>query len=266
MTMFEIVTIWAAIATVMIALVSITLAFSGGIKGILKIGRWIKTREAFEQAFTETLAELRGDIAELRQEVRGTTTELRQELRETTAELRKELSETTASLRKELSETTASLRKELSETTAELRQELSGTTAELRQDVRELRGVTATMGYQITQIFKTLPSDSSAGESPLKLTELGKSISKEVGGAAWAEEEACNLSRQVEGKPPYAIHDFSIDVVFEDQYDPPEEFVEAMKAAAYNHGVTIIDVKKALAIELRDALLRSHGMEPPGSA
>ena len=229
MTMFEIVTIWAAIATVMIALVSITLAFSGGIKGILKIGRWIKTREAFEQAFTETLADLRGDIAELR----GTTTELRQELRETTAELRQELSETTA---------------------------------ELRQDVRELRGVTAAMGYQIAQIFKTLPSDSSAGESPLKLTELGKSISKEVGGAAWAKEEACNLSRQVEGKPPYAIHDFSIDVVFEDQYDPPEEFVEAMKAAAYNHGVTIIDVKKTLAIELRDALLRSHGMEPPGSA
>ncbi len=240
MTMFEIVTIWAAIATVMIALVSITLAFSGGIKGILKIGRWIKTREAFEQAFTETLAELRGDIAELR----GTTTELRQELRETTG----------------------SLRKELRETTAELRQELSETTAELRQDVRELRGVTAAMGYQIAQIFKTLPSDSSAGESPLKLTELGKSISKEVGGAAWAKEEACNLSRQVEGKPPYAIHDFSIDVVFEDQYDPPEEFVEAMKAAAYNHGVTIIDVKKTLAIELRDALLRSHGMEPPGSA
>ena len=251
MTMFEVVTIWAAIATVMIALVSITLAFSGGIKGILKIGRWIKTREAFEQAFTETLAELRGDIAELR----GTTTELRQELRETTG-----------SLRKELRETTGSLRKELRETTAELRQELSETTAELRQDVRELRGVTAAMGYQIAQIFKTLPSDSSAGESPLKLTELGKSISKEVGGAAWAEQEACNLSRQVEGKPPYAIHDFSIDVVFEDQYDPPEEFVEAMKAAAYNHGVTIIDVKKTLAIELRDALLRSHGMEPPGSA
>ena len=244
MTMFEIVTIWAAIATVMIALVSITLAFSGGIKGILKIGRWIKTREAFEQAFTATLAELRGDIAELRQEVRGTTMELRQELSGTTMELRQELSGTTM----------------------ELRQELSGTTAELRQDVRELRGVTAAMGYQIAQIFKTLPSDSSAGESPLKLTELGKSISKEVGGAAWAEEEACNLSRQVEGKPPYAIHDFSIDVVFEDQYDPPEEFVEAMKAAAYNHGVTIIDVKKTLAIELRDALLRSHGMEPPGSA
>ena len=244
MTMFEIVTIWAAIATVMIALVSITLAFSGGIKGILKIGRWIKTREAFEQAFTATLAELRGDIAELRQEVRGTTMELRQELSGTTMELRQELSGTTM----------------------ELRQELSGTTAELRQDVRELRGVTAAMGYQIAQIFKTLPSDSSAGESPLKLTELGKSISKEVGGAAWAEEEACNLSCQVEGKPPYAIHDFSIDVVFEDQYDPPEEFVEAMKAAAYNHGVTIIDVKKTLAIELRDALLRSHGMEPPGSA
>ena len=262
MTMFEIVTIWAAIATVMIALVSITLAFSGGIKGILKIGRWIKTREAFEQAFTETLADLRGDIAELR----GTTTELRQELRETTGSLRKELRETTGSLRKELRETTAELRQELSETTAELRQELSETTAELRQDVRELRGVTAAMGYQIAQIFKTLPSDSSAGESPLKLTELGKSISKEVGGAAWAKEEACNLSRQVEGKPPYAIHDFSIDVVFEDQYDPPEEFVEAMKAAAYNHGVTIIDVKKTLAIELRDALLRSHGMEPPGSA
>ncbi len=122
------------------------------------------------------------------------------------------------------------------------------------------------MAGEIAQIFKVLPSSASAGESPLKLTDLGKSISKEVGGAVWAEEEARNLSGQVEGKPPYVIHDFSLDVVLQGQYDPPAEFIEAMKAAAYNHGVTILDVQKTLAIELRDALLRSHGMTPPGSA
>ena len=105
-------------------------------------------------------------------------------------------------------------------------------------------------------------SHTLAGSSPLRLTNLGKSISERLDAPALAQCLAPLLQERVEGKTPYEIQEMCFDYI-RHQYNPPDEIDTLIKTCAYDNGIDRGQVVDVLAIELRDRLL---GMVPRPSS
>ena len=106
----------------------------------------------------------------------------------------------------------------------------------------------------IKKLFERLPATSITSGSPITLTELGKSISKEIEASDWAKNKVEEFLSDVQGKQPYEIQEISFEYVKE-KFKPSDEFNRKMQECAYKNGVSIDGVKDVLAVELRDALL-----------
>ena len=65
----------------------------------------------------------------------------------------------------------------------------------------------------IKQIFRKLPNTPVSSQSPLQLTELGKSISEKLRGKEWAKNTAPKLMDKIRGKPAYEIQEFCFSYV-----------------------------------------------------
>ena len=77
---------------------------------------------------------------------------------------------------------------------------------------------------KIDQIFDRLPLTVSVGQSPIRLTDLGKVISKELDAPTWAGRLAIIVEDRVKGKEAYDIQEYCFEYVNEHlQYslDPP---------------------------------------------
>ncbi len=61
--------------------------------------------------------------------------------------------------------------------------------------------------------FSHAPGITFAGTSPLKLTDLGETISEELNAPTWAEEIAVKLEDKVKGKPDYEIQEMYFEYV-----------------------------------------------------
>ena len=118
---------------------------------------------------------------------------------------------------------------------------------EVREDISGIR-------KDISGIFLKLKSDTITPSSPIKLTQLGQSISAELESRTWARETAPTLVDDVTGKHPYEIQNFCFEYVRKD-FLLPEEMDEKVKNCAYKNGITREEVLQVLAIELRDDLL-----------
>ena len=121
---------------------------------------------------------------------------------------------------------------------------------EVRTDIKKILGLLA--------IPETVGS-----QSPLRLTDTGSKISEEINAKAWANEAAGRLKDELGGSTPYLIQKFCFEYVTTTEFNPPQELMEKMQASAYNHGVSLHGVYNVLAVELRDKLLKMHGLEPP---
>lgn len=130
---------------------------------------------------------------------------------------------------------------------------------EIRTDIKEIRA-------SIHAIFIRLPSSPVTGDSPLRLTGLGKSISKALSGRAWAEELAPELAERVRGCQPYEIHDVCFDYV-RNEFEPTADLDAKIRACAYEHAMSRDQVLDVVAVELRDRLLELAGTpaSDPGS-
>jgi len=131
-----------------------------------------------------------------------------------------------------------------------------GSVKTLKEAIDEIR-------QDIKRILGHVGPAAVAGQSPLRLTELGIGISEDIDAKEWAKEKAQHIAAQVAGKPPYDIQQFCFDLVRGQKHVPATDLLMKMKAAAYNHGTTIEQVENVLAIELRDVLLGIRGLEPP---
>ena len=126
---------------------------------------------------------------------------------------------------------------------------------EIRDDVREVR-------EDIKGILLHLKPDTVISGSPLRLTDLGQSISRKLGASAWATERAEQLIGRVSDAAAYDIQAFAFEYVEKER--PPDDAMEAtIKQCAYEHGLKHKQVLNVLAIELRDRLLRLRQLEPP---
>ena len=106
----------------------------------------------------------------------------------------------------------------------------------------------------IKRILGRLPSATVVGQSPLKLTELGQSISETLNASQWAEESARMLAVRTKGKSPFDIQDFCMRYVHY-EFHPPSDLGAKIKMCAYENGIDSKQVFDVLAIELRDKLL-----------
>lgn len=102
-----------------------------------------------------------------------------------------------------------------------------------------------------------LVNPAVARQSPIRLTELGKKVSYEAGGQAWADETARTLYNNLMGKRAPEIQRFCFDYV-EDGKNFPAGMEFLIADVAYENG---IGPDQVLAIELRDALIQL--VKPP---
>lgn len=138
---------------------------------------------------------------------------------------------------------------------AEWKGEVNADRASFKEFMREIRD-------KIDKIFDRLPPVVAIGRSPVRLTELGQTISKEIEAPAWAGRIAAAVEDRVKGCEAYDIQDFSFSFVDgELQYSPDER--RAIRKCAYEHGVSEEQVHRVLGIELRDKLLTLASLDPP---
>ena len=113
----------------------------------------------------------------------------------------------------------------------------------------------------IKKILNLLPSPVTATESPIKLSDLGRTISGELDADKWAEERVARFKNELKDKSPYEIQEFCFELAKGNtEYDPT--LVANMQTSAYNHGLQVDQVKRVFAVELRDALLKNLELEP----
>ncbi len=97
--------------------------------------------------------------------------------------------------------------------------------------------------------------------SPLQLTPLGETISKNLDAPEWAKREAGRTDPEVLTRGEYAIQEYCFDRVgrsstFSDRRE------KLIAAVAFRHGVSTYHIRRVLAIELRDRLLEKAGLQP----
>ena len=107
----------------------------------------------------------------------------------------------------------------------------------------------------IKRIFERLPqSNTVSGGSPLRLTELGQSISDTLGATAWAERMVPDLVERTKGKQPFEVQAICRGYIY-DEFKPDDERDAMIQTCAYDNGLEANQVLDVLVVELRDRLL-----------
>ena len=121
--------------------------------------------------------------------------------------------------------------------------------------MKEVRG-------KLDQIFERLPSPPAIIEgSPLRLTKLGRNIAEELEADAWAARLADGLKEQVQGMDAYEIQDHCFEYVEKHAYSDEER--KRVRSVAYENGKPVDEIRRVLAIQLRDKLLALASLSPP---
>lgn len=115
---------------------------------------------------------------------------------------------------------------------------------------------------KIDKIFERLPPVVTVGQSPVRLTDLGRSISKELDAAAWARSAASNIQNKAQGLEAYAIQELSFAYADDaGNYSTGEN--SGIRRSAYEKGVDQEQVRRVFGVELRDVLLAISDMDAP---
>ena len=122
-------------------------------------------------------------------------------------------------------------------------------------DRRNFRDFMLEVRDDIKKLLQLLPNTPVKSESPLRLTEVGKDISEKLEAHRWATQTASEINQKspVKGKNAFDLQEIAFKYVTELQ--PDKGLDELIEMCAFQHGLAKEDVRKVLAIELRDALL-----------
>ena len=113
----------------------------------------------------------------------------------------------------------------------------------------------------IKKILGRLPPAVVEGHSPLRLNDLGKIVSEEIDARAWADRIVPTVSNKLENHEAFEIQDFCFVYVTQMEYSEQEN--RAIRKSAYENAISVEQVQRVLAIELRDKLLAIEGLEAP---
>ncbi len=93
-------------------------------------------------------------------------------------------------------------------------------------------------------------------QSPLRLSELGQKILKELNADDWVDQIAQTIQISVENKDVYGVQEYCFrhaqnDTIYSDDKR------KQMRSVAYENGVSEFDVRRVIGLKLRDAILKS---------
>lgn len=118
---------------------------------------------------------------------------------------------------------------------------------EFMQEVRE----------DIKEILKRMPDPSPVGSnSPIQLTDFGKSISDTISAVDWAKDEASKLIDQANGKEEFEIFELCVSHI-DNIFNNNSDFNKSVKENAYKIGTSSENVLKVYEVVLRDQLLNN---------
>lgn len=127
----------------------------------------------------------------------------------------------------------------------------------------EIKDSIAKIEDRIVDIFEKIGPSTTGPGSPISLTDLGRTVSGELDAANWANAKSTELLPQLREKTPYEIQDFCFEYVKHGEFNPSPDLSLRAQNSAYQHGITIDQVFRVFAIELRDAVLAHLKLDAP---
>ncbi len=107
----------------------------------------------------------------------------------------------------------------------------------------------------IKKILGRLPEQKTTqSSSPIKLTDLGKDVSKHVDADIWVANNFSEVFDKAKGKEEFEIFEICKEHVNR-SFAEREEFARIVKSAAYNFGIEEEQVLAVYQIELRDYVI-----------
>lgn len=107
----------------------------------------------------------------------------------------------------------------------------------------------------IKKILKRLPSRVVEGASPVRLTELGRKISRCIGAESIVPDLAERLQERAADMEEYEVYELC-DMHIKSEYAPPEDVAAKIRKCAYDNGIDSEEVLDVLVVELRDLILK----------
>ena len=114
---------------------------------------------------------------------------------------------------------------------------------------------------KLDKILDRLPPIAVSSGSPLRLTEFGEKIAKQINAEEWSVQLASKVATAVEGKTPYEIQQFCLNYVQELEISSEQH--EVLYNCAYENGMDVKTVRRVLGIVLRDKLLDTATLPKP---
>ena len=137
--------------------------------------------------------------------------------------------------------------------------EIGGYMREIRGYMKETSGFMREIRGDLKNILTWQSASTVDSSSPLRLSELGHSISDDLHVRDWVERIAPSLTERVEGKRPFEIQSICFDYV-RYEFEPSETQLAKLQDSAYDNGIDFAAVMDVLAVELRDRLLELVGV------
>ena len=106
-------------------------------------------------------------------------------------------------------------------------------------------------------ILSRLPCLSTSSASPIRLTDIGERISKNINARSWAEKVANEMVEQTKGFDLLKIQEESFEKA--QSFESDEILLQNMRDSAFREGINLDGVREVLGVELRDCLLALHG-------
>ena len=107
----------------------------------------------------------------------------------------------------------------------------------------------------IKEIFKRLPAPPTISDSPLRLTEFGERLAKDLDATEWVNTVAKQFEDKADGKEDFEIQEMCFEYA---EAELSDEMTRSVKRVAYEHGTPEDGVRQVLALVLRDKLLAAN--------
>ncbi|MCY4234691.1 MAG: hypothetical protein OXE59_13255 [Bacteroidetes bacterium] len=136
----------------------------------------------------------------------------------------------------------------------EFMKEIRAEITDNRQNIHIVLDQIRELNKKYSRIYYHLFSDVESKQSPIHLTDKGRSVSKQLDAVPWVEEIASLVQNQVKGKDAYQIQSFSFEYM-ENKNQYTYEQQSLIRQVAYDNGLYEDVVHRVLALELRDKLI-----------
>ena len=116
----------------------------------------------------------------------------------------------------------------------------------------------------IKELLRRLPPVTTAGKSPIELTDLGKKVVTMLQPDQWIEQYALQRLPHTNEMSLYQIQkdafEFAEQELLISIQNDNSGLVKTIEDCAFHHGITISEVMKALGVVLRDKIFQLKGL------